>query len=286
MVSLFFMKTQSQKDKSAKTACFGIESYGVRISFEVGEGLASTKIKKRLRHILPNGFVEIKTAAAAHRFRITSNDDATFNLGEGGRELIAGVPEPLMFEQLDRRIRLTVAEFAVEKVFLHAGVVAWKDRAIIIPAKSFQGKTTLVAELVKKGAVYYSDEYAVLDEDALVHPFPKMLSMRGIIDDFQQLDVPVEKFGGVAGNKAIPVGLIVLTQYKKGARWLPKSLSPGRGLMEIIAHTLPIRNKPEFTLKVLNNMMNRAIITKTKRGDAAQAADLIIGFFEKQAQKS
>jgi hypothetical protein len=98
-----------------------------------------------------------------------------------------------MFEHFERRVRLTVAEFAIGKVFLHAGVVAWNNRALIIPAKSFQGKTTLVAELVKKGAVYYSDEYAVLDEDGLVHPFPKKLSMRGIIDDYQQIDVPVEK---------------------------------------------------------------------------------------------
>jgi hypothetical protein len=217
---------------------------------------------------------------------LTKNDDGTYTVSEDGGKLIGRAPEALAFEQFGRQVRLAVAEFAVGKVFLHAGVVAWNDRAIIIPGSSFHGKTTLVAELVKKGAIYYSDEYAVLDENGLVHPFPKMLSMRGIIDDFQQLDIPVEKFGGTAGNKAISVGMILITQFQANGRWLPKSLSPGQGMMEVIAHTFPIRNKPEFTLKVLNNVMNRAIITKTKRGDAARTAELLIGFFEKQQLKS
>jgi hypothetical protein len=57
-------------------------------------------------------------------------------------------------------------------------------------------------------------------------------------------------------------------------------MTRGRAVMELIAHALPIRNKPEFTLKVLNNMMNRAIITKTKRGDAALTAELLMVFLK------
>lgn len=273
-------------EKSTNDGYFNIESYGVKIRFEIGEGMRWSDVKKRLRFVLPNGFEEIEAASPTHSFSLTKNADATFNVTENEMEIIGRVPEAIMFEQFERRVRLIVAEFAVGKVFLHAGVVGWNERAIVIPAKSFQGKTTLVAELVKRGAVYYSDEYAVLDEHGLVHPFPKMLSMRGIIDDFQQLDVPVEKFGGVAGNRAIPIGLVLITRFQPNARWLPRKLSPGRGMLEIIAHTLPIRNKPEFTLKVLNNMLDRAIITKTKRGDAARAAELLIGFFEKQTLKS
>ncbi|HEX8638161.1 MAG TPA: hypothetical protein VF692_08870 [Pyrinomonadaceae bacterium] len=280
------MKAKLRAEPSRKSDFFCIESYGVQIGFEIGEGISRSMIKKRLKLVLPNGFKEIKESSPAHYFRLSKNADQTFDAGENDQEIIGKVPEGLMFEQLERRVRMAVAEYAVDKVFLHAGVVGWNGRAIVIPAKSFHGKTTLVAELVKKGAVYYSDEYAVLDEDGLVHPFPKMLSMRGIIDDHQQVDVRVEKLGGVAGDKAIPVGMILFTQFQAKARWLPRALSPGRGLLEIIAHTLPIRNKPEFTLKVLNNVMNRAIITKTKRGDAARTAELIIGFIEKQKLKS
>ena len=67
--------------------------------------------------------------------------------------------------------RLYVAEHAPRRVFVHAGVVAWKGRAILLPGPSYVGKSTLVMELVRAGAVYYSDEYAVLDARGRVHPF-------------------------------------------------------------------------------------------------------------------
>lgn len=275
-------------DAVEKPTIFGIESYGVPIHFEIDEAIAWSALKKRLNLVLPNGFEEIRNfkSTSNHRFKLTKNPDRTFNVAEDGEEIVSRLPEDLMFEQLERRVRLIVAEFAVGKVFLHAGVVAWKNEAIVIPAKSFDGKTTLVSELVKKGAVYYSDEYAVIDEEGFVHPFPKMLSMRGIVDAYRQVDVPVETFGGTAGREAVPVAMVLLTRFQPEAKWLPKTLSPGQAMMEILAHTLPIRNKPEFTLKVLNNMVNRAIITKTGRGDAARTADLLIGYFEKKALKS
>jgi uridine kinase len=41
---------------------------------------------------------------------------------------------------------------------------------IAIPGRSFSGKTSLVTALVRAGAVYYSDEFAVIDRDGLVRP--------------------------------------------------------------------------------------------------------------------
>ena len=63
-------------------------------------------------------------------------------------------------------------------VFLHAGVIGWRDRAFVFPGPSFAGKSTLIAELVRAGATYYSDEYAVVDEDGRVHPYARALQMR------------------------------------------------------------------------------------------------------------
>jgi hypothetical protein len=240
---------------------------------------------------LPNEFKQIRSEAFEHTFYITKKESIfeLYKVGDTAENKIGKVSESerfdVLLEQLGSYIRITVAEFAVGKVFLHAGVVAINERAIILPAQSFQGKTTLVAELVKEGATYYSDEYAVLDENGFVHPFPKMLSMRGIIDDFTQLDMPVEEFGGTAGTKPVPVALVLITEYKRNARWKPRELSPGQGIMEILPHTLPIRNKPEFTLNVLNNVAERAIITKTMRAEANETARLLISFFEKQAFK-
>ena len=61
-----------------------------------------------------------------------------------------------VLQAIESDLQLYVAENARRRVFIHAGVVAWKGKAILIPGRSFTGKTTLVAELVKAGASYYA----------------------------------------------------------------------------------------------------------------------------------
>jgi hypothetical protein len=56
-----------------------------------------------------------------------------------------------------------IARSAPAHLFVHSGVVGWKGRAVLIPGRSFSGKTTLVRAFLEAGATYYSDEYAVLD---------------------------------------------------------------------------------------------------------------------------
>jgi len=128
------------------------------------------------------------------------------SLYKNGKEVPSNHTRADVLRGFETELRLTVAEYAPERVFMHAGVVAWKDLALVVPARSFQGKTSLVAELVRRGAIYYSDEYAIFDAEGSVHPFPKTLSIRGEIDEFTQKEYPVEAFGGKAGEKKISVG--------------------------------------------------------------------------------
>src|SRR5215213_192989 len=64
-----------------------------------------------------------------------------------------------VFSEIGLDLKFHFAEAARRKVFVHAGVVGWQGRAVVIPGRCFTGKTTLVAELVRAGATYYSDEY-------------------------------------------------------------------------------------------------------------------------------
>ena len=179
-------------------------------------------------------------------------------------------------------IRVSVGESAVGRIFLHAGVVGWRGKAILLPADSFRGKSTLVAELIRQGAVYYSDEFAVLDENGLVHPFVRPLSMREIIKgsciDFE---LSPEKIGATVGREAIPVGLVLLTSYLEGARWSPKLLTPGKGILEMIPFAISLRIQPEFTMKVLNKVARNAIIASGSRSNAKKFAKTLLDFVDK-----
>lgn len=261
-----------------------IESYGVKLRIFCTREDILTEIEKRIEKILPEGlYKKISMRAAIHSFSVRQNRECEFVLFKGNRKITAGNNREIFLKFFDSLIRLTIAEFALDRVFLHAGVVAWKGKAIIIPAKSFGGKTTLVKTLTKMGAEYYSDEYAVLDEHGFVHPFPKMLSIREIKGEYIQTDYPVESFGGVQGIKPLPVSMVLFTEFEKDAEWQPQILSDGVGVLEMLSHTIPIRYNPNFSLKVLNKTVNRAIIVKTKRGEADDFALKLLSFFENKA---
>jgi hypothetical protein len=261
------------------------KTYGVKIGIRSGQRDFLQKISRRLAQILPNGYEIVGKEGIEHFLDLQLKDEGGFVILKNGEIVSNCLEEENLLNYFESQIRLTVAEFAVGKVFLHAGVVGWKGKAVVIPASSFAGKTTLVAELIRKGAVYYSDEYAVLDREGLVYPFPKMLSMRGVIDEYKQKDCAPERFGAVIGTEPLPIGLILISRFTKEnenqeKRFDPEILSPGQGFLEILAHTIPIRINPKFSLEVLKNISTRAIIAKTKRGEAKEFASLLIKYLD------
>lgn len=59
-------------------------------------------------------------------------------------------------------------------VFLHAGVVAGDNRAVILAGPPGVGKTALVLRLLEEGFIFLSDDFCpVHKESGLVHPFPR-----------------------------------------------------------------------------------------------------------------
>ncbi|MES2300919.1 MAG: hypothetical protein V4521_02410, partial [Pseudomonadota bacterium] len=193
----------------------------------------------------------------------------------GGRYWIYGddemkcQPERLadLLDAFDTHLRATFAEFSRKMLFVHAGVVGWNGRAIVFPGKSLAGKTTLVAELVKAGATYFSDEYAVLDKQGRVHPFAKPLSLRPSRTE-RQRETPVEALGGEAACKPLPVGLVVLTRYCDGAVWMPETLSPAEGVLAIMANTIAARRWPSLAVSVIGSVADRARFIRSDRGEA------------------
>jgi len=182
------------------------------------------------------------------------------------------VPEVL--RALDSDMQLYVAAGARRRLFVHAGVVGWRGRAIVIPGRSMSGKSTLVAALIKAGATYYSDEYAVFDEQGRVHPYPKALSLR---DDSAagRMELPIPGHGRAL--EPLPLGLLALTRYRPGARWRPRPLSPGRAGIELLGHTVAARRQPARALSVLSRALAGTIALKGARGEAADVVDAVIG---------
>ena len=161
----------------------------------------------------------------------------------------------------ESHLQIFVAEYARRRIFVHAGVVAWQDRAILLPGRSHFGKSTLVAELVRRGAVYYSDEYAVVDNLGRIHPYARPLALR-LEPNRPPTPVAVEELGGRAGSRPLRVGAVVVTRYREGIRWRPRRLSAGQGLLELLANTVSARRKPMAVMSTLRQAIGVATVPK------------------------
>src|SRR5882762_198704 len=249
---------------------FSLKSYGVRIGIRSNDPTALDRV---CRH-LPNEWESLPSSVVDRVYSILIGGKGPranvrrLNLLYGDHiQLARSLDLDSVFERFESDLRLFVAELARHRVFVHAGVVGWKGQAIVIPGRSYSGKSTLVAALVRAGATYYSDEYAVFDSRGRVHPFSKPLELREE-GEFRQTKITVTELGGQSGTKPLPVRLVLMTQFKRGARWRPRKLTAGRGVLEMLFNTVSARRSPGRALATLQRVAARADVLKGVRGDA------------------
>lgn len=176
--------------------------------------------------------------------------------------------------KLASTVRYHVATEAPTHTFVHAGVVDVEGCAIVIPGRSYSGKSTLVAELVRLGAAYVSDEYAVVDLGGHVLPFAKPLSIRtGRHDPLGQL-VPVPE--RQVAEHPVRVGLIVVTSYAPGATWRPSVRARAEGMLALLQNTVSARRRPSRALHVTSRLSAGAVVLAGQRGEASEAARALL----------
>ena len=151
--------------------------------------------------------------------------------------------------ELESDMHFRVALAARDFLFVHAGVVQWKGRAVVVPGRTETGKSSLIMALVHAGGEYFSDEYAVLDREGRVHAYPKPLSQRRAGGP-PRLHT-AEALGSQQDAPAVPMGLTVITRFRDGAAWNPQRISRARALMALFDNTVVARSRPEFALTVL-----------------------------------
>jgi len=246
------------------------ESFGVKIALHATQ----PDVLEQARPLLPPGWKPCDSAQVQQRFAILSEPAGTYGFLREGKVHHPSLNLELALAMLDTELRLYIARKAPEGIFIHAGVVGYHGRTIVLPGMSFAGKTTLVAALVREGAVYYSDEFAVIDMDGLVRPYAKPLSLRD--DNHIQVEHSVESLGGVAGEHPMQIGAIVVTSYKPGAEWQPRHLSPGEGAMALLANAVPARERPAEVMRAISKSAGGATVIQSDRGEADAIAPLLL----------
>jgi hypothetical protein len=257
------------------------------ISFRVcglrlGVRVSDRRILSRVIEILPPGWTKSESPYVDMLYSFVVGGEVQragtrrFNLVYLDSARLARTPNvDAALHALEMGLEFYVSTEARRRLFVHAGVVGWDGKAIVIPGKSTTGKTTLVAELVKRGATYFSDEHAVFDARGRVHPYPKPLEINSP-EAGMRLKTPVADLGGTVGTKPLPVGLILSSEYRKGAQWRVRELSRGKGVLALLAHASSARHRPELALATLQQVVANARVVQGVRGEASEAAGIIL----------
>ncbi len=275
------MNVANNENSQVAVRPFDFECYGVKIRLDGNDQRVIDEAERVTRKALLNDIRPVPAGKVDTVFTFTLDPTGAIVLTQDDGYIDHGSVPEYFFNHFNSLIRVAVAERAVDRLFIHAGAVGWKGKAIILPGTSFVGKSTLVAELVRNGAVYYSDDYAIFDREGLLYPFPRTLSMRADDENFTRFELTPSSLGGKTGTEPIVVGMVLLTEYNRDAKWEPQILTVGSGALEMVPYTFSFVNRPDFSLGVLNNILSRAIIVSSQRGSADNFAKTLLDFVDK-----
>ncbi len=250
--------------------CYGVE---VRVADAAGAGLC-----QRLRDTLPPEFVtpsEPAPVSVAYSVTTTSPESAQA-APEASTEYVVACDdvavfatdsEEDLFRWLRRDIDLCVAQRSPRLAFIHAGVVGWRGVAIVFPGRDAATSTDLVVELVRRGAIYYSDTFAALDETGRVHPYRGLPEVAGDVHP-RDLRLILED----APAEPLPLGLVVAGAYQPGSAWRPTIVRGAHSTLPLLDSMVVPRDASARLLSIATRVAPGVITLRGPRPEPSEAA--------------
>ena len=239
---------------------FESDGVAVRVTWDGPE------IGARIAEVLPPKFAALPDDVAAESFGLITDGPGVYTYTRGNSPVSSDLDLEFGLMMLQTQIRIFIGINAPGRIFVHAGAVAIGERAVILPGRSFSGKTSLVAEFLRAGATYLSDEFAVLDSDAMLHPYLTRLSVRGEGDE--RSDVDATALGGIEATASMMLGAVVVTSYKPGAEWAPSEMTRGQAALALLNNTVAALERHTEAIAVFKRLTEGTLLLTGERGDA------------------
>lgn len=157
---------------------------------------------------------------------------------------------------------------------VHAGAVSIGGRGLLLPGRTHAGKSSLVAELLRRGARYFSDEYALIDPAGRVHAYPRPLLMRN--GSPKQFPMLPEECDSTVESASAPVKWILFLEYKPEARWSVSEISQGVAVMSLLKNTPHALAEAPEMVGSFDRAVRGAVCLGGERGEAADAVSEIL----------
>jgi hypothetical protein len=207
-------------------------------------------------------------------FLTGDQEPGRFHVQMNGDVIASSEAMPYLFTLLQQGVDDATIRALNGLVAVHAGVVTYKDKAIVLPGPSGSGKSSLVQELLRRGAEYCSDEYALFDSQGRLHPYPRALLIRDAKGE--QHPVLATEIHATVRQEPAPAGLLLFLQYESGKIFEVRPLSHSDALLRLLSNTPQIlAEKPEI-FALLKTAVVLARCFHGVRGDVTEAADKIL----------
>lgn len=181
---------------------------------------------------------------------------------------------PELIRSIDQTILLHLKGFWA----VHAGAVQWGDQVLLLPGGTHSGKSSLVAELLRRGASYFSDEYALIDSEGRAHPYPRPLLIRNSGPD--QVPALPGDYGAPVATSSAKVGWIFSLTYEPNAFWNVAAITQGEGVITLLRNTPHVLGDAPGIMDSFHRAVMDAKCYSGKRPSAEYAADAILELLE------
>jgi hypothetical protein len=266
-------------DRLGWAAGVAFEVFGVRIGIRVNDPLLLESALSRV----PAGWIRLQESVVDRLYSVVTPLVRRRNVrhfcvlyGDHTRLSRTERTEDIL-DHFESDLDIHIAANSQDRLFIHAGAVSWKGHTIVIPGRSHIGKTTLVAEFLKSGAAYYSDDFAALDHTGCLHPYPRDLSVRTGSNGSKR--VPPEEFRAGRAQPG-PISFVLLTEYAEDGRWSPLPISRGQAMLRLLENTPSARKQPGFALEVLQKAVESAEIHRGWRGEKEQTVRAVLNYLD------
>jgi len=195
------------------------------------------------------------------------------------RVIAASEALPYLLNVIQQAVDNHMIHHLDRKAVVHAGCVAYRGRAIVLPGSSGAGKSRIVQELLRQGADYCSDEYAIVDALGNIHPYPRALMIRKEGDE--QYPMLATEMNATVRSQPAPVGLFLFLRYDANAKSLDIApLDRSEALIRLLQNSPQVLAETPEVLELLKAGVSRGHCYAGVRGDAAEAAAAILRMAE------
>lgn len=243
------------------------------------------------------GRVDLEADAPTYRLVVDRGRPGPFELWRDDEPLVRSdhpaLPYARLLQQINRHANRTASLTAT---VLHSAAAQAPAGPVLLPAPMEAGKSTLVAELVRRGWGYLTDELVALEPDTLaVRAFPRAISLdQGSWRLFPELapqvdeatrwrlpaqwQVPAASFGHVAIDGLRPAA-VVTHHYRPKLQTELTELDAVECLRRLIQCCFSFDDYVERDLNVLSSLLEHVPCYELVVGDLFAARDALVEAF-------